>query len=83
MLQNVLNSIRAAAYAINPETYHVTFVNSYLRDLLPEMKRGALCYEALMARDTPCEMPIFISRKQWRYPLYGSIYPKVKKIFEN
>lgn len=55
MLQNVLNSIRAAAYAINPETYHVTFVNSYLRDLLPEMKRGALCYEALMARNTPCE----------------------------
>lgn len=55
MLQNVLNSIRAVAYAINSETYHVTFVNSYLHDLLPEMKRGALCYEALMACDTPCE----------------------------
>ncbi len=54
VMRDVLNSINAAAYTINPNTYRVTFVNSYLKSLLPEMKRGALCFNALMNRSSPC-----------------------------
>lgn len=55
MLKNVLNGMRAATYAVNPETYQITFVNSYLRSVLPNAKQDTICYQSLMGRDAPCE----------------------------
>lgn len=54
LVKNILNGINAAAYTINPDNYRITFVNSYLQSRLKEIKRGALCFKALMNRKEPC-----------------------------
>ncbi len=57
VVKNVRNGMCAA-------TYRITFVNSYLHSVLPNAKRGAICYESLMGHDTPCEQCPILYLKQ-------------------
>ena len=81
VMRDVLNSINAAAYTINPDTYRITFVNSYLKSLLPEMKRGALCFDALMGRTSPCPVcPFNVMKSNGdTYHMHESYIRKLKK----
>lgn len=81
IMRDVLNSINAAAYTINPNTYRVTFVNSYLQSRLPDMKRGALCFDALMNRSSPCPIcPFNVMKNNGdTYHMPQSYIDKLKK----
>lgn len=54
MTENVLDGINAAAYTIGAEDYRIRSVNTYLRNLLPDIREGDLCYRALWNEKKPC-----------------------------
>ncbi len=81
IIRDILNSINAAAYTINPDTHRITFVNSYLKSLLPEIQRGALCFDVLMGRNSPCTVCPFnsMTKNGDTYHMHESYIRKLDK----
>ena len=54
-LKNILDTLDAWVYVIDPNTYALKFLNKKTRALAPDSRVGMPCYRAFMGRDIPCE----------------------------
>lgn len=54
-MSTVLDSIDAAIYVSDMESYELLFANSYLRTIFGEAIIGKPCYQVLQGRDTVCD----------------------------
>ncbi len=53
-LKNVLESQYAWIYVVEPDTYHLQFLNGKVTEIAPDAKHGAFCHKVLMGLDEPC-----------------------------
>ena len=50
----ILDSQDAWSYVVDPETYELLYANARLRETLPGIEPGCICYRALENREIPC-----------------------------
>jgi len=53
-LKNILDTLDAWVYVIDPNTYELKFLNKKTRTLAPDSRVGMTCYSTFMARLSPC-----------------------------
>lgn len=53
-MRTVLDSIDAAIYVSDMESYELLFANSYLRNIFGDGILGKPCYQVLQGKDSPC-----------------------------
>jgi PAS domain S-box-containing protein len=53
-MSTVLDSIDAAIYVADMESYELLFVNSYLLNIFGDAILGKPCYQVLQGKDSPC-----------------------------
>lgn len=54
-LHSVLDGQNNWVYVIDADTLQLRYINEKARRTIPSLQPGALCYKAIMERDTPCE----------------------------
>lgn len=55
-LQNILDSLNAFIYVIDPETARIQYANRKTKELSPRVEEGARCYEVLQTRSKRCDL---------------------------
>lgn len=50
----ILDRSQDGIYLVETDSYRLNFINETLRQQLPELQPGQLCYEKLMGRRSPC-----------------------------
>ena len=55
IIQKMLDGINVYGYIINDD-YRLLHCNNQLRELVPDIEEGSLCYEKIWGRSSPCEL---------------------------
>ena len=53
-LHFILDNQDAWSYVVDPDTYELLYINARIREILPGIKPGCVCYRALENREQPC-----------------------------
>ena len=53
--QMALNNQNSWIYIIDPDDFHLIYINEKTIRMAPDVKKGMYCYEAFFARTRPCE----------------------------
>ena len=53
-LRMILDNQAAWIYIVDPESFRIKYVNSRLKEQIPDVNFGAPCYQAMKGRETPC-----------------------------
>lgn len=81
LFQTMTESIHLWSYVIDPETYHLMYVNPTVRRKAPDARIGDFCYRTLKSRKELCENCPAEELKQTAAPTCADIYDSERDLW--